>query len=309
MLAKHISEIGSSCAILDSRCPRNSISFAISSGGTFSASIRTRDGQRFDPADFDAVWYRLKPVIPGPAQGPLEASGSLFAQGEWRTVLRSLSLCTPKARWVNPLDAQMRIGSKLRQLELATKVGFSIPDTLISNDPDAVQGLFALHPCVIYKALNGFVFSDQTGILTNKVTQRQVKDRSEGIRRAPGIFQNLIEKDHELRITVVGETIFPAKVRTPKTGPGAIDWRHAHFEDIFETCTLDEVIADQIRLFHRTAGLGFGAYDFIVDRKGAHYFLECNAAGQFLWLEFSLGLPIMDALANLLCGTAFTATS
>jgi len=196
------------------------------------------------------------------------------------------------------------MASKVRQLDLAVSIGLMIPETVITNNPKLVLEMFSTHERIIYKALNGFVFPDQTGILTTEITREHVGHRSPAVERAPGIYQELIEKDYELRVTVVGDKIFPALVRTPKTGDASVDWRHAHFEDIFESCTLDQQIGNKLLHFHREAGLKFGAYDLIVDRKGQIFFLECNPAGQFLWLENSLGLPITDAIACQLCDLA-----
>jgi len=45
----------------------------------------------------------------------------------------------------------------------------------------------------------------------------------------------------------------------------------------------------------------FGAFDFVIEPNGAWRFLECNANGQWLWLEHEVGLSIASALADLLC--------
>ncbi len=44
----------------------------------------------------------------------------------------------------------------------------------------------------------------------------------------------------------------------------------------------------------------FGAFDFVVQPDGTWRVLECNPAGQWLWLEYQAGLPIAAALADLL---------
>jgi hypothetical protein len=49
-----------------------------------------------------------------------------------------------------------------------------------------------------------------------------------------------------------------------------------------------------------TLGLAFGAIDLIVTPHGKYVFLEVNPAGQFLWLDSTLGLPLLDALSQML---------
>jgi hypothetical protein len=47
-------------------------------------------------------------------------------------------------------------------------------------------------------------------------------------------------------------------------------------------------------------GLRFGAFDLAEDAGGTSWFLECNPAGQWGWLEPLAGLDITGALLDLL---------
>jgi D-alanine-D-alanine ligase-like ATP-grasp enzyme len=53
-----------------------------------------------------------------------------------------------------------------------------------------------------------------------------------------------------------------------------------------------------------TLGLAYGAIDFRVDPGGQIYFLEVNPAGQFLYLQARVDIPIVEALAALLARAA-----
>jgi hypothetical protein len=46
-------------------------------------------------------------------------------------------------------------------------------------------------------------------------------------------------------------------------------------------------------------GLNYGAFDFVVTPND-EWVMECNPAGQWLWLEHETGVPIAAALADLL---------
>jgi glutathione synthase/RimK-type ligase-like ATP-grasp enzyme len=48
--------------------------------------------------------------------------------------------------------------------------------------------------------------------------------------------------------------------------------------------------------------LKYGAIDIILTPDGKHVFLELNPCGEFFWLEHSPGLPISDAIADVLLG-------
>ena len=48
--------------------------------------------------------------------------------------------------------------------------------------------------------------------------------------------------------------------------------------------------------------LNYGAIDIILTPDGKLVFLELNPCGEFFWLEHSAGLPISDAIADVLLG-------
>jgi glutathione synthase/RimK-type ligase-like ATP-grasp enzyme len=266
-------------------------------GGSFSNGLH-----HVCSDDITAVWLRQKPVVPMAWWSPLQHDAARFVQTEWRTVIQTLQGFLPSAHWVNEPEAQRKINYKPAQLMLANRLGFRIPRTEITNDPDIVAEMLREHGKVIYKNFTGYIFSDQTGILTTLMTPEIVRDRPDSIRRAPGIYQEFIPKDFEVRVTSIGNLHFGARIVTPKGGDAAVDWRHAQFEDIFRPCSLPPNVETFIEQYLSEAGLRYGASDFIVSPDGEWFFLECNPAGQFLWIEHALHYPIAQALANELSG-------
>jgi len=138
MLGDRIVALGGTPIVLDAGSLDNSVSFRFPQSYRGGVHLRLPSGDEVDCTKFDAVWFRLKPVIPLPSWGPLEASAAVFSQGEWRTVIRSFSLFLSSARWMNAVEPQTAISSKLRQLDLATRLGFRVPDTVVTNSPDVV---------------------------------------------------------------------------------------------------------------------------------------------------------------------------
>jgi glutathione synthase/RimK-type ligase-like ATP-grasp enzyme len=47
-------------------------------------------------------------------------------------------------------------------------------------------------------------------------------------------------------------------------------------------------------------GLSYGAIDMILTPDGRYVFLEINPNGQYYWIEQMTGLPISDAVCDLL---------
>lgn len=59
-----------------------------------------------------------------------------------------------------------------------------------------------------------------------------------------------------------------------------------------------EEISD--KLSREKLGLCYGAIDMVLTPDGRYVFLEINPNGQYLWIEFATGLPISDAICDLL---------
>jgi len=258
------------------------------------------DGGVCSVAAIGSVWWRVKPVgMPEPSARP-EYIGQLFASGEWRHVIHSLALLLDDLPWTNTPEATFRAAYKPFQLALAERVGLEIPLTVITNDPAAVDPLFEGCHRVVYKTLQNFVFPPDEYIFTTEVKRQNLHADVNRVRRAPGIYQALLDKAYELRVTVVGEDVFVARIDSQGRDTSALDWRRDQLADMYTEAELPAGVLSAMLRFHRHAGLSYGAYDFVVTTEGRYVFLECNPSGQWLWLEEALGLPISRALATLL---------
>lgn len=68
--------------------------------------------------------------------------------------------------------------------------------------------------------------------------------------------------------------------------------------------TCPDGIHEALARFLADFGLRFGAFDFAVTADDAWWFLECNPNGQWAWLQAAAGLPITNAIADLLANGA-----
>ena len=133
--------------------------------------------------------------------------------------------------------------------------------------------------------------------------QRRNAVGSQSIRYAPVIFQEEVPKKLELRVTVVAAKVFPAAIRSQESRFLRHDWRHYHDfgeSKYYSVHTLPEKIEGLCVRLVETLGLCFGAIDLIVTPANEYVFLEINPNGQWLWIEEFTGLPIGDAVAELL---------
>ena len=260
-------------------------------------------GPRLDLLDpvFDVVWRRRPAYVLD--HESLHSADRAFADRECSLFRRSLfSLLAPAALWVNPVDAAARAGSKLLQHAAAAKLGLTLPRTLFTNSPREIRAFLALPGETIYKPLSPIGWKNGTSEFlpyTALVTESSlVEDKV--LRQTPGIYQKLVPKAYELRVTVMGRRVFAAKVLSQQTQKGKLDWRQSYDELRFEPTDPSPTVANQCLELLQELGLVFGCFDFVVTPAGAHVFLEVNEMGQFLFVERYCGLPLLDAFAEFL---------
>jgi len=81
---------------------------------------------------------------------------------------------------------------------------------------------------------------------------------------------------------------------------GEVDWRPTTMERRHEPVEIPDHIETKCRKFLFNLHIPAGAFDFIVDDAGKWWFLECNPAGQWLWIQQKTGQNIARYFASLL---------
>lgn len=276
---------------------RVSLSFA---GGECRFQARATSHAITD-ANISAVWWRLKPGPEYPALSAELRAMQTFRTREWQHALEGLEAALPHARWVNPRDVDRRVRYKAVQLREAMRHGMAIPPTLISNDSAQVaEQILVWEEHVIYKPFTTYFPAQDKAVFTSRVASDFIRANVESVHAAPGIFQALIDKAYELRITVVGDRVFPVRIESQQSASTQLDWRKDYNALSYAIVQLPRAIEENLLRLHGALGLVFGAYDFIVTPDGAYVFLEVNSVGQWLWLEDAVGIGVSRALADLL---------
>jgi glutathione synthase/RimK-type ligase-like ATP-grasp enzyme len=210
---------------------------------------------------------------------------------------------------LDPHWSQARADNKPYQLRLAQGLGLEIPETVISNDPDAVRALARRCGSVVAKML---VQPTSTGpssdgesqaVFTTAMTEADL-EQLDGLDLCPMIFQEQIDNELDVRVTVVGKRVFSAALDRAARGGDALDWRRQSYAlDRVPTWVPYELpgeLADRLLSLLDHVGLNYAAADFIVRPDGGHVFLELNASGSFGFLGASHAGPIAAAIADVL---------
>lgn len=262
-------------------------------------------GADLDLDSVTAVWFR-RPGRPRPSAHFADSAVGDFIADECSLVMSDLwetldVRCVP-----GPRPVVLRAQHKARQLQLAARLGFELPPTVITSDPSTLLEFFSLHGGeVITKqaATSNLPITadgDRVGRYTERVRHRDLVHAS-AIRHCPVIVQAYVPKRRELRVTVVGERILAASIASQEANHTRDDWRR--YDDartLIEPYDLPDPVARSCRDLVTSLGLCYGAIDLVLTPDGRHVFLEINPSGQYLWVEEACGLPISDAIADLL---------
>lgn len=259
-------------------------------------------GARLTAAPVDAVWRR-RPSF-AVEEAILHPADREFANQECRIFRHSLfSTLFPEAFWVNPNEGAIRAGYKLLQHQHARQAGLSTPDTLYGNDPAQIRSFLERHDGrIVYKPFRPIAWRNErtsyvpyTSVLT---ADRLIEDQL--LRCSPGIYQALVPKAYELRVTMMGRRAFGAKLLSQETERGKLDWRKSYADLKMEPFDVPREVADACFQLLERLGLVFGCFDFVVTPAQDLVFLEVNEMGQFLFVETPTELPLLDAFCELL---------
>lgn len=231
-----------------------------------------------------------------------------FAEREAERFWQSaLSVAWPQAFWVNRPRAAREAESKARQLREAADFGWKIPRTLMSNEPERIRAFVAaLGGQAVYKPFGPFNWEEQDARLAIHAHIVTADDLDDGaaLRAAPGIYQEVIAKRADVRVTVFGRCVVAAEVSADLSA-GAIDWKSVPPSRlVVRPMRLPPPVEDAVRGLMCRLDLRFGCLDLVRSREGEWVFLEINEAGQFLWVEEAC--PELPMLAHF-CGLLWEA--
>lgn len=219
----------------------------------------------------------------------------MFIVGECDAAVSGLWSCLD-AVWVNDPDRDAAASRKMWQLKLASELGLRVPRTCMTNSPERARQFLDDEPgAVIYKA---FSATPDTWRETRVVTATEIAQLDQ-VRLAPLIFQEAIPGGCDLRVTIVGDRVFPAQIVGPVDGY-EYDFRLHTAESSISPVELPGAVTERLLALMQRLHLWYGAVDLRRAPDGDFVFLEINPAGQWLFVEYATGQPISAALAELL---------
>jgi hypothetical protein len=213
---------------------------------------------------------------------------------EWQAALGVedvlLSFCdlTP-ALVVNRPSAMAANGSKPYQSRLIGSLGFCVPETLVTTDPEAAAEFWRRHEQVVYKSISG----------VRSVVARLTPEHEERLRNiswCPTQFQQWIAGE-DVRVHVVGDEVFSCQVKST-----ADDYRYASGNTAvsIEPLELPIEVAQRCIAAARAMQLPVAGLDLRYSSAGDWYCFEVNPSPGFSYFQRQTGQQIDVAIAALL---------
>lgn len=211
-----------------------------------------------------------------------------------------IKLLSSKIPTINKSEANFTCSSKVLQLEVALKNGINTPDSFFGGDFANFKHSTINKYCL--KPLEGVYlkFKDKLFVHYTELIDELSLSESESLKFCPAIIQNYVDKVYELRITIIGDKVFPCMIQSNKSKIGNIDWRRHDWANTPHYATEIPIdLENKLLKLMSDLGITYGAIDMIFDGNN-YIFLEVNSMGQWLWIEEFTEMPISENIANYL---------
>jgi hypothetical protein len=192
----------------------------------------------------------------------------------------------------NPPDFHEKFG-KLTILSLAKKY-FPVPKTVAT---------WGLHAESTVPAENRVVKSLTSGLMDNGRTLFTTDVSGKALDPSfPWFIQEKVDATDDITVFQVRERFFA--FNRPRSNLQGLDWRaEQNFDpevDEWLPFELTSAQASNLRSLSQDLGVEWGRYDLMLKRSGELIFLEFNANGQWVFLDYHEKYGLMDAVADYL---------
>ncbi len=259
-------------------------------------------GQGIAFEDMVSVWWRR----PHPYRAPAHYTPAVktFLEQEAYRGFLGLLQSQPGPVWVSRPDRIRAAEFKPAQLAAAQQLGLRVPKTLLTNQPGAAREFY--HVCqgqVVCKPIWRGMLDVPVGhprfIYTNEVKPEHLV-WLDGISTTAHLLQERIEKVVEVRVIVIGRQIFAAEIHSQESERTRVDFRRSFADLTYAVHQLPKAVEQQLLCLTRFFALQYSSIDLILSPEGAYVYLDQNPNGQCMWLAEATGLPLAEAMANLL---------
>lgn len=260
--------------------------------------------------DVKVIWWR-KPRHYNIAPEVTDLNAHKYCLDETKSLIQSLPGLFPHASWVNNLYALKLPARRINQIPIAKELGITIPPTIVTNQYEQLVDFVSFYKDCIIKPMDfsGFLHENvQYACYTSQINLKTIENFKNSIHLAPVFVQKRIRKKAEYRVTLIGEKSFVCRIETNHLNDDQVDqdWRIIEPDKLVHKIDiLPEEFIRKLHLILDNLKLNFGAFDIILGEDDCLYFIELNPNGQWYWIELLTGLPMVNAMVDLIENLAF----
>ncbi|MFF1418003.1 MvdC/MvdD family ATP grasp protein [Streptomyces sp. NPDC058280] len=245
-------------------------------------------------------WWHPEPVRIAPGVG-MTLEQAEWASREANAGVAGVLAALPNCLHVNHPAATYAAQSKADVLVQAPLHGLAMPPTWIGNAPAEAQEFASGQERVMCKSLSGPTIRYRDAHATLFTTPVKPAQLDERIAAGAHQLQYAVDKQFEVRLVVVGEDMFAARIDAHSTAARA-DYRADYGALSYTTVSVPDSVRDGVIRLMAHYGLVYAALDLLVDADGRWLLIDLNPSGQYGWIEQALpNLRISAAIAELLC--------
>jgi len=260
-------------------------------------------GQQIHSGNIRSIWYRkhLEPTF----ARTLDMTSRRFFNAEASHVMEALWFMSD-CYWMNHPSYMRMAANKLEQLNRASKMGFSIPETLVTSSYEEFIAFYERHSCrVLVKILSKlFVESssaeegkehpfssvESPGAIKSAITMAIGPRELDIIRSTPLVyphqFQQYVAKTHDLKVVVVGKRVFALKSHAISEQDNEDVNAGLLSEVDWQAYSLPREVESKVLEYTESYRLSYSVIDLVLRANGEHVFIKMNPSDTFFHRVF-----------------------
>jgi len=229
--------------------------------------------------------------------------GTHFAS-EFFAATRGLQLAFENKKWLTKPAYFRSVTSKLHTLKIAKSLGISIPNTLVTNNRNALEKFFESEKRIITKSISDMeVFhlkGESYALYTTEVSKEQISKTPKHF--FPSQFQQLVDKQYEIRSFLLDGEFYSMAIFSQARNSTLVDFRHYDFENPTRQIPykLPQELELKLKELLKILDINCGSVDLIRGLDGIYYFLEVNSNGQFGMVSLPCNYYLEEKVAKYL---------
>ena len=290
-IQKELENRGMFCEIIETNKISDNNILNWSNNLSHACFIPSRDGSKVDIRDFDLIWWRRSGSSQIISKDIQNASHIDLINNDCRDALLGILLNEFNGIWINDPHATRIAENKLVQLKIAQKLGFKVPDTLVSQNVSEIKNFFEKHSDkVIIKPVKG---TREIPVYTRFLKKSHLQYEKQ-MNLCPAMYEEYVSGDTHIRANCFGKNIFSAAIKSDD-----LDWRK-NLDSSFSQVDLPDEIEKRIIKLLNMLGLKMGIIDIKINENNEYVWLEINPQGQFLFVEGLTGMNLTKHFTDFL---------